>query len=79
MVSASPVPSPTFIHRVFPRPMSYFFDFFHLRKGTSILAARNGQLKMVFRRGRGGIQAGAFDGDDCFLRGPPIEQLVGAP
>ena len=74
------VPSVT-THRSPPRPMGYFDDFFRLRKGTSIRAARNGQLKAVFRRGRGGIQAWAFpeDGDDWFARGLPIEKSAGAP
>ena len=76
-----PKSSPFTVHRPPPRAMSYYDDFFHLRKGTSIQAARNGQLKAVFRRGRGGVQAWAFpeDGDDWFARGLPIEQSVGAP
>lgn len=65
-------------HRAQPRSMSYFDDFFRLRKGTAMRAARNGQLRAVFRRGRGGIHAYAFpeDGDDWFRRGLPTEPQV---
>ena len=75
------VSPPAAVHRSPPRAMSYYDDFFHLRKGTAIRAARNGQLKAVFRRGRGGMQAWAFpeDGDDWFARGLPISPSVGAP
>jgi hypothetical protein len=61
----------TTAHRAEPRSMSYFDGFYRLRKGTAMRAARNRQLKAVFRRGRGGMQAWAFpeDGDDWFNRG----------
>ena len=63
------------VHRAQPRPMAYFDDFFRLRKGSAMRAARAGLLRAVFRRGRGGMQAWAYpeDGDDWFARGLPTE------
>jgi hypothetical protein len=62
-------------HRAPPRAMSYYDDFFHLRKGTAIRAARNGQLKVIFCRRRCGQICWTLphSAEICFLTGVPTE------